>query len=80
MSGPIRVFVNAVPVDVAPGTDVRGAILAHDPEMAASAASGAALVTDARGIELPLDGVLTAGSIVRVVVRARRGQQGDADA
>ena len=52
----MRVFVNATPVDVAAGTDVRGAIRAHDPALEASAAAGAALVTDARGIELPLDG------------------------
>jgi len=77
----MRVFVNATPVDVAAGTDVRGAIRAHDPALESSAADGAALVTDARGIELPLDGLLEAGSILRVVVRARRpGQAPDADA
>ncbi len=77
----MRVFVNATPVDVAPGTDVRGAIHAHDPALEASAAAGAALITDARGIEVPLDGVLAAGSILRVVVRARRpGTETDADA
>jgi hypothetical protein len=77
----VRVFVNATPVDVAAGTDVRGAIRAHDPALEASATAGAALVTDARGIELPLDGLLEAGSILRVVVRARRSAQDtDADA
>ena len=77
----MRVFVNATPVEVAAGTDVRGAIRAHDPALEAIAAAGAALVTDARGIELPLDGVLEAGSILLVVVRARRPSQGsDADA
>jgi hypothetical protein len=75
------VFVNATPLEVAAGTDVRGAIRAHDPALEASAAAGAALVTDARGIELPLDARLAAGSIVRVVVRARRpGSETDADA
>ena len=76
---PIRVFVNASPVDVAPGTDVRGALAAHDPELARRAIEGGALVTDARGIDLPLDTPLAAGSIVRAVVRARRGEP-DADA
>ena len=81
MSSGMRVFVNAAPVDVAPGTDVAGAIRAHDPELAARAESGSALVTDARGIELPLESRLAAGAIVRVVVRARRGaQEPDADA
>jgi hypothetical protein len=75
----MRVFVNATPVEVAPGTDVRGAIRAHDPDLEVRAEAGAALVTDARGIEVPLDGALAAGSILRVVARARRGTQ-DADA
>jgi hypothetical protein len=77
----MRVFVNASPVDVEPGTDARGAIRALDPALEARAAEGAALVTDARGIALPLEAVLEAGSILRVVVRAARGGQGgDADA
>ncbi len=75
----MRVFINAAPVDVEPGTDVRGAIRAHDPGMEASVAAGAARVTDARGIDLPLDGPLAAGSILRVIVRARRAER-DADA
>jgi hypothetical protein len=75
----MRVFVNEAAVDVAPGTAVRGAIHAHDPALGAQAEAGAALVTDARGIELPLDGPLAAGSILRVVVRAHRGRR-DADA
>jgi hypothetical protein len=77
----MRVFVNASPVEVEAGTDVRGAIRAHDPALEASAAAGAALVTDARGIAVPLDLALSAGSILRVVVRARRGEPDpDADA
>ena len=75
----MRVFVNTAWVDVASGTDVRGALRAFDPELEARAVAGAALVTDARGIALPLDGALAAGSILRVIVRARRGEQ-DADA
>ena len=76
---PIRVFVNAIPVDVEPGTDVRGAVTAHDPGLAAMMAAGTAYVTDARGLELPDDAALAAGSILRVVVSARR-PAGSADA
>ena len=77
----MRVFVNASPVDIEAGTDVPGAIRAHEPAHEASAAAGAALVTDARGIAVPLDERLSAGSILRVVVRARRGEPDpDADA
>ena len=81
MSGGIRVFVNATAVDLEPGSDVRAALRASDPAMEASAAAGTALVTDARGIAVPLDAPLAAGSILRVVVRARRASpDGDADA
>jgi hypothetical protein len=81
VSSPIRVFVNAAPVEVPPGTDVRGALLVHDPELARRAEAGSALVTDARGIELPLAAALAAGSILRVILRARRGgPDADADA
>lgn len=69
----MRIFVNATPIDVAPGTDVRGAVAAHDPVLADQVAAGAAYVTDARGLELPAGAPLEAGSILRVVVSARRG-------
>jgi hypothetical protein len=75
----MRVFVNATPIDVEPGTDVRGAVAAHDPALAAKVSAGAAYVTDARGIELPGAAALEAGSILRVVVSARRAA-GDVDA
>jgi hypothetical protein len=81
MSAGIRVFVNATPVDVEAGSTVRQALSRHDPAMEASALAGTALVTDARGVEVPLEAPLAAGSILRVIVRARRGAQGsDADA
>ena len=64
-----------------PGTDVRGAVRAHDPALAARLAAGEAYVTDGRGIELAADAGLADGSILRVVVSARRGvEESDADA
>ena len=68
----IRVFVNATPVDVDPGAEVRDALRLCDPALEASVTSGAAYVTDARGIEIPLDVRLSAGAILRVVVSARK--------
>jgi hypothetical protein len=80
MTETVRVFVNAAPADVAAGSDVRGAIRAADPALAAKAEAGEALVTDARGIDLPLDARVVAGTILRVLVRARREERGpDAD-
>jgi hypothetical protein len=73
----MRVFINATPVEVDAGTDVRGAIRTHDPELAARVRSGSAYVTDARAIELPPEAGLSEGDILRVVVRAHRGSQDD---
>jgi hypothetical protein len=68
----MRVFVNAVPLEVAQGADVRAAVLALDAELERKLAAGSAFVTDARGIEIPLESALAEGAILRVVVSARR--------
>jgi hypothetical protein len=68
----MRVFVNAVPLDIEKSDDVRAAVRALDPELEHQLATGAAFVTDARGIEIPLGSALAEGAILRVAVRARR--------
>jgi hypothetical protein len=81
MSDTIRVFVNASALDLPAGADVAQALRAFDATLEPSIASGAAYVTDGRGIEVEPAARLTAGAILRVVVRARRGSRdGDADA
>ena len=57
----MRVFVNAVPLEVGKGADVRAAVLALDAGLERQLAAGAAFVTDARGIELPLESALAEG-------------------
>ena len=77
----MRVFVNAVPLEIGHGADVRAAVLALDAELERKLSAGAAFVTDARGIEVPLESAVAEGSILRVVVSARRaGGEPDADA
>ena len=77
----MRVFVNAVPLEVAHRADVRAAVRALDVELEWKLAAGAAFVTDARGIEIPLESALAEGAILRVVVSARRAAgEPDADA
>ena len=71
----MRIFVNAAVLEVDPGTDVRGCVRAYDAALADRLATGAAHVTDARGIELAPDAPLTEGSILRVIVSARRGAE-----
>jgi hypothetical protein len=77
----MRVFVNAVALEVGKGADVRAAVRALDPDLEQKLTGGAAFVTDARGIEMPPDATLAEGSILRVVVSARRAvEERDADA
>ena len=71
----MRVFVNAASLEVEKGSDVRAAVRALDPELEGKLTAGAAFVTDARGIELPSDAPLAEGSILRVVVSARRAAE-----
>jgi hypothetical protein len=73
MTVPLRVFVNGTPVDVEPGADVLGAIRAYDPTFEDRVTAGNAFVTDGRGIEIDVAQRLAAGSILRVVIRSRRG-------
>ena len=77
----MRVFVNAVPLEVGKSDDVRAAVRALDPDLERKLGAGVAFVTDARGIEIPLGSALAEGAILRVVMRARRpGGELDADA
>ncbi len=77
----MRVFVNAVSLEVGKGADVRAAVSALDDELGQKVVAGVAFVTDARGIEVPLESALAEGAILRVVVSARRAPgELDADA
>ncbi len=77
----MRVFVNSVPLEVGKGADVLAAVRALDGELEGKLVAGAAFVTDARGIEVPLGSALAEGTILRVVVSARLAAGGsDADA
>jgi hypothetical protein len=77
----MRVFVNAVPLDIGKGADVRAAVQALDADLERKLAAGAAFVTDARGIEVGPEVALAEGAILRVVVSARRdAREPDADA
>jgi hypothetical protein len=81
MSDTIRVFVNATAVDLPAEADVGQALRAFDGALESQVVSGAAYVTDGRGIEIDPSAKLTSGAILRVAVRARRsGGSGTANA
>ena len=79
MSETIRVFVNTGRVDLPAGANVVDAVRAADPSLVDKISSGAAYVTDGRGIEIDPSTLLESGAILRVVVRAR-ARSTDADA
>lgn len=80
MNDTIRVFVNAGSLDLPSGADVAQAVRLFDPALQEQIASGTAYVTDGRGIEIDPAAPLVGGAILRVVVRARRSENGHADA
>jgi hypothetical protein len=79
VSDSIRVFVNTGRVDLPAGANVVDAVRAADPSLVDKISSGAAYVTDGRGIEIDPSTPLESGAILRVVVRAR-ARSADADA
>lgn len=74
----MRVFVNGVAVDLPAGAAAADAVRLFDSALAAKLASGTAYVTDGRGIEVDPAAPLASGSILRVVVSAKRGADADA--
>lgn len=74
-------FVNERPVSVSAGATVADAVRAFDSALADRLAAGEGRVTDGRGIDLPLDNPVHAGTILRAVISARRpAAEPDADA
>jgi hypothetical protein len=67
MTPPLRVFVNAAPVDVAPGASALDCVRAWKSEEADAIADGRRLITDSRGLPIAPDVPARAGSIFRTV-------------
>lgn len=67
MTGTLRVFVNAAPVDVSPGATALDCVRAWRPDEATAVASGRRVITDSRGLPIANDSAAQAGSIYRTV-------------
>jgi len=77
----MRAFVNERGVELEEGATVADAIRAFDPALARRVETGErSRVTDARGIEVALDGMVRAGDIFRVVISARDASEPPDDA
>jgi hypothetical protein len=73
MSDAVRVFVNATAVSVPPGSTALDAVRAWRPDNADAVAAGASLITDSRGLPVPADTRVQAGSIFRVIPNRAAG-------
>jgi len=80
VTAPIRVYVNDRPLDVPRGATATDAVRQLDAALAERLGAGTASLTDARGVVLAANAVLAPGAIVRVVTRARRDAEDDAEA
>ena len=63
----MRVFVNAVAVDVDAGSTAIACVRRWRSEEADAVLAGARLITDSRGLAIPSDSIAHAGSIYRTV-------------
>ena len=73
---PVRIFVNAKPVDAEPGDSVLAAIARWDADIAEQLQTGKRALADSRGLVTPLDTIVHGGAIFRVV-SARQLQAND---
>ena len=72
MSGTVRVFVNGSGYDAAAGGMALDAVALHSPRDAEGVRAGALLITDSRGLPVPADTPLHAGSVLRLVPNRER--------
>jgi hypothetical protein len=72
----LRAFVNGKAVDVPRGATLLDAVRAADAALADGVSSGTRAIADSRGLVVPPDGPVAAGTVLRVVsARARRADQ-----
>jgi hypothetical protein len=72
----LRVFVNAVAVDVPAGASALDAVRQWNAEEADKLGRGEGVITDSRGLPIGADVVVSAGSIFRLVpVRSGSGRR-----
>jgi len=78
VSEPVRVYINAKPIDVDAGATALDAVEAWDAEQARAIRSGDRLITDSRGIVTDNATPVHNGAIFRIV-RARQSASDDQD-
>jgi hypothetical protein len=74
----VRVFVNAIGVDVPVGASVLDAVRTWSPDEADAVTRGERVITDSRGLPIGADTRVSAGSIFRLVPARKRAHSADA--
>jgi hypothetical protein len=75
----VRVFVNAIGVDVPSGASILDAVRAWSADEATAVSRGERLVTDSRGLPIGSDQRVSAGSIFRLLPVRTRNVTADDD-
>jgi hypothetical protein len=78
MNENVRVYVNAVGIDVPAGATALDAVRSWNAAEAEAVAQGARVITDSRGLPVAADVAVYAGAIFRLVSGRARGEQSDA--
>jgi hypothetical protein len=68
----VRVFVNGSGVDVPAGATALDAVREWSDAVASEVAAGGRVITDSRGLPMDAATPMSAGSILRVIVRRER--------
>jgi hypothetical protein len=79
MTDIMPVFVNERRVEVPQGATAAAAAACFDPAFVADASGPSVTITDARGLPVAPETVLTTGAILRVAARVRRAGGADAE-
>lgn len=80
MTRMVRVFVNAAGVDVPAGATALDAVRAWNADAAHDVTSGARVITDSRGLPIDGESPMSAGSILRLIVKRDRAATDGSDA
>lgn len=80
MPSTVRVFVNASGVDVPVGATALDAVRAWDVAAADDVNAGARVITDSRGLPIDAATPMSAGSILRLVLKRERTSDQSPDA
>jgi hypothetical protein len=76
----VRVFVNASGIDVPAGSTALEAVRAWNDEAASDVTADRRVITDSRGLPIDPGTTMSAGTILRLIAKRKRGAAQEPDA